>query len=257
VSPSGLVAVAAVFLEGSPVEPAGAVLIYSPAGELVQALRMNPTGPIAVEVDASDDIWALSSGPGNGIPPSRAPVLLEYDANGTRIGSFFTFADFAPESKGINQGSNRGGDLSMGVAGGRIWFWLPQSEAFADVGADGAGPEVVHTGLPPWPSSFPKSSLFARTVVHGVAYLPSGRLLARVVFISGRSWLIGLYEYDLSAKRWTALPPLPSVSTRNWFVGVDNSDSVWMSSVTSTGNYKSITMQLSWVPLPPALMGSQ
>lgn len=145
----------------------------------------------------------------------------------------------------------------MGITSGRIWFWLPQSEAFADVGADGAGSEVVHTGLPPWPPGLLKSSLFARTVVHGVAYLPSGGLLARVAFISGRSWLIGLYEYDLGAKRWTALPPLPSVNPRNWFVGVDNGDSVWMSSVTSTANYKSIAMQLNWVPLPQALMGSQ
>jgi hypothetical protein len=109
--------------------------------------------------------------------------------------------------------------------------------------------------MPPWPAALQKSALLAYTAVHGLAYLPPGQLLARAVFASGRTKLPRLYEYDLGTKQWTPVPFPNSVNVTSWFVGVDNSRSVWMPSVHANKNYTSMEIKLDWVPLPPTLMG--
>lgn len=251
VGQSGVVAVAAVFGKGDALRPVGALLIYNSSGYLETALRMRDNQSVGVEVDDQDHVWSLMDGAGDERNPALAAVLSEYDQHGRLLASFFSFASFPKDASGIVQGPKAGGDLSIGLTDGRVWFWLPQSQSFGAVNTDGTDPKIVITGMPPWPVGLKSSSLLAHVMLHGVAYLASGKLLARAVFSTVQAKRIGLYEYSIQTRTWSLLPPLTSVDVlKSWFVGVDHGESVWMSSVRPTPNYASMQIELQWVTAP-------
>jgi hypothetical protein len=255
---SGLVAVTAVFRDGSGLPPVGALLIYSRDGTLQKALRYSAYLIMGVEVDSQDHIWALNGGANVGGDPRTFPVLVEYDRDGNILKTAFTFSEFPEDAVSVEQGEREGGAVSFGLTSGKVWFWFPHSRRLGIVNTDGTDPQVVYTGLPPWPGIPSESPVSSFTAVDGAAYLPGGRLLTRVTFFEGQPTFVSLYQFDLNARKWMHLSPPRSVDiVWGWFAGVDDGRMVWMLPTSHSGNNPSSKeIELDWIPLPSPIVQS-
>jgi hypothetical protein len=251
---SGLVAVTAVFRDGSGLPPDGAVLVYNRKGELHAALRYTKIQIMGVEVDNQDHIWALNGGANADGNPKTFPVLVEYDQNGNTLRTVFTFSQFPEDAVSVDEGPRNGGAVSFGITENKIWFWFPQSRRFGIANIDGTESEVIYTGLPPSPKVFQPSSVNVFTEVEGIGYLPSRRLLAKVIFHDEPHGLAALCEYDLVTKRWIPLPGPQSVDlAKSWFAGVDDGQIVWLTQGASGRHGASPNeIELDWTPPPQA-----
>jgi len=220
VAPSGTIAVAAVAVAAD-AAPASCLLVYSGAGQLLHAFRLPAERePMRLELDENDRIWALGVGAGFK-DPGDVPMVFAYDTDGNVVHEFLRRAQFAKDAQLTREGPFDGGAVSFGLAGDRVWFFLPASRQLVTLKRDGSDTQIVDTGLPsPLPSVNPVGLIHAQC--RNASLLPSGRFLIQMNFTTESSVRNDLYEWDAGKRVWKALRLGDAVSGRELFLGGDD-----------------------------------
>lgn len=245
VGPTGLVAVAAVFVD-SRQRPAASLLLYSSTGGLVHAFRMDPDKEIRkVEVDPQEEIWAFGMGAG-GKDPATVSLLVNYDREGNVMEQFLPRSAFPLDAQVVEEGPGSGGEVSFGLADGKLWFWLPASRKLGTISRDGTGLRVFDTGLPYLPG-FAGPSGRVETVVLRSYWIPPGRLLATARFHDESSGRSEIYEWVQATTSWKLIPRPETANPSAEFLTVDGNEMVLISFWPERSVY-----ELEWLPLPPS-----
>ncbi len=191
--PSGLAAVAAVFVDAS-ARISSSLLIYGRNGKLERAESLSADQDIArLEVDANDDIWTLGMGSGR-TTPSSVPLVREFSPEGKQLRALSTRGLLRRARAFFQQDWSSGGNLAFGVSGRQVWMWVPGDKEFVRMTANGTGVRITPAALPPSPRSTGGVML--------QAFATSGGQVIAQIGYPGRTFSSGLYLWNQPAQAW-------------------------------------------------------
>lgn len=212
---TGMMAVSAQIFESAH-RSKWSLILLGRSGQVISTIEVHKgPGILKVEVDDHENIWALGKG-AEGADPALVPVLTRYDSDGNALGEYLRFSEFPQDAQVILEGSSVGGDVSMGVTSGTVWFWLPSSQQLVTVQDDGNGVKKLNTGVPAWVGPEAPQKL---TYVHQPLWLGPGGLTAQVTFLAkspnAQSVLSALYNWNQSTRQWIPISlPEPAAQAR-------------------------------------------
>jgi hypothetical protein len=192
------------------------LLVYSVDGALTRATSLAPNLEIRkLEFDSQGNVWTLTMSSGDQ-SPDNAWMVIEYGPDGKIIKRLGARSEFPSDAAVLREGKEVGGEVSFGLSGDRIWFYLPDTHQLAIAGLSGPSFDRYSTSIPQPPMSM---DAVQGPVVRQAALLNSGSLLAFFTFLGGDQNYGGTYIWRVSTGNWEAVSG-PGV-TRTDVVGVD------------------------------------
>jgi hypothetical protein len=201
VRPLSMIAVAAVFKSKTRhARPVASLLLFDFDGKLRSAFALPPSRAILrLAIDDNSHVWTLTNYADNEAP-STAPMVVEYNADGTIAKEMLPRSSFPFHATEIREDSPLS-RAALGYDSGVTWFWLPGSWDLTTIRtADGS---VSRTTLPP--PALPAGEHKGNPVM--VYRAAEGKMLTQHHGTQGPNLATYDYVWSSAASRWSRFRP--------------------------------------------------